>query len=261
MRKLRSRKKMLTVLTFAYAAILVVAVTYAAVSGLIDFTGTATTSADLSVEIAVNSVLNPDVGIEVSPPTLFQSSIAAVRAADGQSMTITVDLRAPGDSVWLTWQFANTGTLPVEFEAPVVDIQGIDEPLYNITYDTGGNRIYTPALDAYGQQIIVTHHPIVIEGFSVAADATAGIDAILDFEDLDGYSFWTQPTEFSSRFGMSFTWDEDIHIATQRLDSLGNVTHTYMPPLTFTIEFPYIIGDVDAILNPPTPTPYPTPVP
>jgi len=260
MRKLRSRKKMLTALTFAYAAILVVAVTYAAVSGMITFSGSANTSADLSVEIAESSVINPDVGIRLSPETVFGSTITAVPSADRQSMTISVDLRAPGDSVWLSWQFMNTGTLPVEFEAPEIDVDGVDELLYNITVDASGNNVYTPALDTYGNQIIVTHHPIVIEGFSVAADATAGIDGVLDFEDLDGYSFWTQPA-FSSRFGMSFTWDEDVHMATVQRDSLGNVIYTYMPPLEFTITFPYIIGDVDAILNPPTPTPYPTPIP
>lgn len=259
MRKLRSRKKMLTVLTFAYAAILVVAVTYAAVTGLITFTGTAQTSADLSVEIAVAGVVNPDVGIRTSPETIFGSTVAAVRAADGQSMTITADLRAPGDSVWVTWQFINTGTLPVEFETPEVIVDGIDELLYNVSY-VDGNRVYTPALDSYGNQVIITHHPIVIEGFSQAASAPDALDGILDFEDLDGYSFWIQGTNrepFSSRFGLSLTWDEDVHIATVQRDSLGNIIQQIIPPIEFTIEFPFIIGDVDAIINPPTPTPAP----
>jgi len=204
---------MLTVCAFLYAGILAASVTYAAVTGVIDFSGTATTSADLS------AIINSVRSYGTSP---FGSTATATITNAGQSMSIVVDLRAPGDQVNISFDFLNDGNLPVEFEAPVIEISGMQD------FDTYGNPIMVN-----GNPLLV--HPVMIEGFVDAIDGT------LDFEDVDGYTFFANQT--SSRFGMAFIWDEDVHVETIAGE-----------PITFTIEFPFIIGDI-APPAPPVVTP------
>ena len=220
MKKLRLRKKMLTAVVLLYAGILAVSVTYAAVTGMINFTGTATTTADLS------AIIN---NVQRSATTPFGSNILTNVAADGLSMDVTVDLRAPGDRVYIVFDFLNDGSLPVEFEAPEVEIISripeIDE--------NTGLQVMVPNPDPNppaGQEYVGVYiYPVIIEGF---VDALEGI---LDFEDVDGHTIFLAG-DTSERFGMAFIWCEDTHVETDG-------------PLTFTIEFPFVIGDI----NPPAP--------
>jgi len=196
------KKKLLTFLMFLYVGILIAAVTYATVTGELNFEGRATTTAHL--EVVIDTVTR-------SAPTDYESRvISATPSADGKSMDIVVDLRAPGDMAYIVFDLINTGSLPAEFEAPVVDVKGVMEE---------------PAADPLpGEPGSYELFPIIIEGL---VDAERGI---LDFEDIDGYTL--MPGISSPKFGMAFIWDEDTHIDTTNA------------PITFTVEFPYGIGEI-----------------
>jgi hypothetical protein len=236
MRKLRLRKKMLTFVALLYAAILAASVTFAAVTGQIDFTGYVITSADLDVRI------NPmPGGLVLLPATSFGSVVTSATPCSCcfRNLTIEADLRAPGDAASMTFQFQNFGALPAEFDAIVVEVHG-GVPVF--AYDSYG--VLQPVLDSNGDQVY--DFPVVIEGFAEAGE-------IVDFEDIDGYRLEGGIGELSSRFGLAIVWDEDIHHVTHPDGPSGPGT-----PISFTIEFPFAIGD---IAPPPTPTPYPVPTP
>lgn len=241
MRMSRLKKKMLTMVTFTYAAILVMSVAYAAVNGMITFTGTATTTADLEVQInnaegAGNSVPNKKV-----LPSVYGSTAKVSVNPDKISMVIDVELNAPGDMTYILFDFINTGKLPAEFEEPIIIIDSV--PLI----ERNADGVMAPVLDNEGNPVMV--EPVYIEDYSVAAQAasddgtTPAIEGILGFEDLDGYvlqAFSYNPDGtaatgpvISEKFGMAFVWDEDVHIETEP----GN-------PLKFTVEFPYIIAEI-----------------
>jgi len=191
MRHLRLRKKMLTMVAFAYAGILAVSVTYAAVTGLIDVRGIVTTSADLQVELFT---------VTAGPQTVYFSNVSKIDIADdSMSVDITVDLKAPGDMVYVVFRFDNVGKLPAEFEDPEVNVFGVDDR------DEDGNRIRVVGADGTPVEppSYIQVHPVMIEGFSDAGDG------ISDFEDLDGYVLAAGAR--SDRFGMAFIWDEDTH--------------------------------------------------
>ncbi|MCL1878748.1 MAG: hypothetical protein FWF80_07810 [Defluviitaleaceae bacterium] len=228
MRKLRLRKNLLTVCTFVYAAVLAASVTYAAVTGVITFTGTANTSADLQVVI-------DDLTI-TTPPSPFGSQITNVVVTDGpdgQIMTFDVDLRAPGDFASMMFNFVNMGALPVEFEAMEVEIS----PVYSL--DESGQRI--PVLDADLNQIMVEgvpvyamEDPIEIEGYTYSGAR--------DIDDIDGYELDGGLMTESSRFGLAFVWEESSRHVTDAVVGAE--------PITVTIRFPFVIGSVDRPLHP-----------
>lgn len=206
MRMLYLRKKMLTLVAFMYAGVLAASITFAAVTGQIDFVGTITTSADLNVVLA---------GLPTaSARTDFGSEVLSMQVSDMNRLTLDILLRAPGDQVSVVFQLLNDGNLPAEMEAPIMYITGVTEV-------DGDN--------------VVEIHPVMVEGFTE--------DGVLDFEDLDG--FWLGVNVTSPEFGIAFIWDEDVHYVTPE-----------NRPLTFTIEFPFIIGE---LTPPPEPVPPVTP--
>jgi len=246
MRKLRLRKKMLTTITLVYAVVLAASVVFAAVTGQIDFTGEIRTSADLDV------VINPNpTSIVLLPPSGFGSSVlSATPSADGKSMTVVVDLRAPGDVASFTFEFMNAGRLPAEFETPEVIMRGI--PAYTYVLDqtpdspTFGEEIRTPLYDTSDPPQRVYEYPVEIDDY-------IEIGEVLGFNDIDGYWLMGGVGNTSTPFGISFMWDDDIHHVTHPDGPNGPGT-----PLTFEIHFPYGIGDIEP---PPTPTPTPDPDP
>jgi len=205
-----------------YAGILAVSVTYAAVSGALDIRGSAHTSADLSA--IINKVETPIL------PTLYGSKVvkALINNTDELSMDVEVELNAPGDMVYITFNFENTGILPMEFEDPEITISGVDVPVLNNEGIPTGE--------------MTTVYPIIIEDYVA--------DGVMGFEDIDGYILEGKASikPVSDMFGMAFIWDEDVLVETKELGT----------PITFNIKFPYVIADITDLpsLNPsPSPAP------
>lgn len=183
MRLLQRKKKVLTLMVFMYIGILTVGVSYAALSGIIEFNGMSPRiSADLN--IVINSV-------RYSVPTEFRSQITrTVVSTNGKSMDIVVDLRAPGDMVYIVFDFRNDGIFPAEFATPEITINGVEE---------GDNTVF----------------PIIVEGFAE--------DGVLEFDALSGYIF---RETISSMFGMAFVWDEDVHVVAEGISITVHFPYT-----------------------------------
>jgi len=233
MRKLMIyKKKMLIMLTCTYAAILAISVTYAALNGMIVFNGVGSTAANYAVELN-------DVTFATNATEYGSKVNYANISADGMSMEISVDLRAPGDSVYIVFDFINMGVLPVEFGDHILMVTHAYEETKIYTTPGPGDDPDT-FVPQYFDTISNPVFPIVVEGYSDAGDE------VRDFEDIDGYTLTrlgTRPGGLSSKFGMAFIWDEDVLVTTHELNgsTLGSGT-----PITITVEFPHEVGDISA---------------
>lgn len=255
MRALLLKKKVLTMVVFAYAAVLAVSVTYAAITGMIEFTGTATTQADLNVQIASDSIQTIPRN---NATTLWGSRVISATVEDGgTTLRVAVEMHAPSDEVAVQFSFQNRGRLPAEFQDPEITIGGITDldaegnpiPLYEPLLENG-----VPVIDSDGNPVMQRVageyqrvFPIEIEGAPRGA-ANMGRDGLIDFTAISGRTtgglntFLPDASE-AADFVMWFIWCDQTIVATRP----GEIVE-------FTVEFPYEIA-VDLINPPPTPTP------
>jgi hypothetical protein len=128
-------KRRLTALSLIFALIFTVGVVYAATTGVLTFSGTATLGADVELRI-----------ISLTPALMTVST-------DGQTATITVSFDAPGDFEEIYFMVENTGAVAVIVTA--IDDSSVQAPLkLGGNYATIMGATFDPAADEFYELIV-----------------------------------------------------------------------------------------------------------
>ena len=98
---MKKKKNRLSALLVLFAIVLLVGFAYAALSGTLTFNGNVTLGGNVELEIVPTTSSDSTAGGSTGTMTLI----------DGQNADIDVTLTAPGESITLSFQVQNTGTL------------------------------------------------------------------------------------------------------------------------------------------------------